>query len=380
MTPPTWSERVDAVCLTGGSACGLAAAVGVTRWLADHNCGFPVGPRPRTRSYQSSRQPCSSTSGWAATSGTPPTPRSVSELQARLAREKFAQGTVGAGTGAHAEQLKGGIGSASVVLPVRDHRCRPRGAQLQWQRVRRTGAASCSASAAGSPTSSPTSERRAARTSLAHHADPPAMRPLNTTLAVIATDAALTKTEYRRMAISGQDGLARAIDPVHQYVDGDVVFALATGERPVPDGSMESRLRSARARPGHCSSTRSTAAGADTVCSGHRPERHLRHECWWSDELPRPVPFVDGGEVGNYARRHASGLAPGAHRRLLVPVACAVVVDRRHDDSISDCRTEGDPDATVVVGFVSSRPTSTSSTKRAPPSTRCCSTTSTRRS
>ena len=73
----------------------------------------------------------------------------------------------------------------------------------------------------------------------AHHAAPPAIQPLNTTLAVIATDAALTKHECARMAVSGQDGLARAIDPVHQYVDGDVVFTLATGERAVPDEPVE---------------------------------------------------------------------------------------------------------------------------------------------
>ena len=79
-----------------------------------------------------------------------------------------------------------------------------------------------------STASSTTSGRRARRDVAAHHAAPLAIQPLNTTLAVIATDAALTKHECTRMAVSGQDGLARAIDPVHQYVDGDVVFTLAT--------------------------------------------------------------------------------------------------------------------------------------------------------
>ena len=63
----------------------------------------------------------------------------------------------------------------------------------------------------------------------AHWANPPVVAPLNTTLAVIATDAALAKHECTRLAGSGHDGMARAIDPIHTYVDGDVVFALATG-------------------------------------------------------------------------------------------------------------------------------------------------------
>src|SRR5690606_6975567 len=54
-------------------------------------------------------------------------------------------------------------------------------------------------------------------------------RKLNTTLAVVATDARLDKGECQRVAVAAHDGMARAIDPIHQYVDGDVAFALATG-------------------------------------------------------------------------------------------------------------------------------------------------------
>ena len=66
------------------------------------------------------------------------------------------------------------------------------------------------------------------------------------------------------MAVSGQDGLARAIDPVHQYVDGDVVFTLATGERPVPDEPVEGSIRPGPTRPLQLNAI--FAAGADTVC------------------------------------------------------------------------------------------------------------------
>jgi L-aminopeptidase/D-esterase-like protein len=56
----------------------------------------------------------------------------------------------------------------------------------------------------------------------------------STTLAVVATDATLTKAEAKRLAIMAQVGLARALYPVHTPLDGDVVFAVATGRKPTP--------------------------------------------------------------------------------------------------------------------------------------------------
>ena len=57
----------------------------------------------------------------------------------------------------------------------------------------------------------------------------------NTTLVVVATDATLTKAQAKRLAVMAQDGLARAIYPVHTPLDGDIVFAAATGRRPLAD-------------------------------------------------------------------------------------------------------------------------------------------------
>src|SRR5262249_54101503 len=57
----------------------------------------------------------------------------------------------------------------------------------------------------------------------------------NTALVVVATDAALTKAQARRLAIMAQDGMARAIRPVHTPIDGDIVFAAATGAKPLAD-------------------------------------------------------------------------------------------------------------------------------------------------
>ena len=262
LDPINLVDHVDAVCLTGGSAYGLAAADGVMRWLAARNRGFQVGPDAH---HVVPIVPAAVLFDLGVGGRFHNTPDATfGERAANAARPtKFAQGSVGAGTGAHAERLKGGIGSASVVLAsgitvaalvalnssgnVFDVRSGElfgisRGLDGEFAQVRAP------------------SRREVA----AHIANPPAIRPLNTTLAVIATDASLSKHECTRMAVSGQDGLARAIDPVHQYVDGDVVFTLATGARAVPDDPVEGSIRPGSSRPLQLNAI--FAAGADTVC------------------------------------------------------------------------------------------------------------------
>ena len=86
----------------------------------------------------------------------------------------------------------------------------------------------------------------------------------NTTLAVVATDAELTKSECTRIAGAGHDGMARAISPIHTYTDGDVVFTLATGARPVPDGA-DATASSARPPTRFTQLTPIIAAAADVV-------------------------------------------------------------------------------------------------------------------
>ena len=232
LAPENMVGSVDAICLTGGSAYGLAAADGVVRWLAEHNRGFKVGPEPH---HVVPIVPAAVLFdlGAGGRFGNHPDAQFGRRAAAAAKRGPIAQGTVGAGTGAHAQLLKGGIGSASVVLAggvtvaalvalnssgsVFDPRTGElwgiaRGLGDEFARIRRPR---------------PTDLARHAAEPLIHHA-------LNTTLAVVATDAALSKSELTRMAGCGHDGMARAIDPIHQYVDGDVVFALATGEREVP--------------------------------------------------------------------------------------------------------------------------------------------------
>jgi L-aminopeptidase/D-esterase-like protein len=262
LDPINLVEHVDAVCLTGGSAYGLAAADGVVRWLAARHRGFQVGPDPH---HVVPIVPAAVLFdlGVGGRFGNTPDAGFGERAAERAAPRPVAQGTVGAGTGAHAARLKGGIGSASVVLSsgitvaalvalnssgdVFDQRSGEllglgRGLAGEFNHVR-----------------TPTRKEV-----VAHHADLPAIRPLNTTLAVVATDAALSKHECARMAVSGQDGLARAIDPVHQYVDGDLVFTLATGQRQVPDDPVEGSIRPGSPRPLQLNSI--FAAGADVVC------------------------------------------------------------------------------------------------------------------
>ncbi len=233
LAPTTMVQQVDAVCLTGGSAYGLDAAGGVMSWLESRGRGFRVGPEahhvvpivPAAVLFDLGR---------GGRYGNRPD-RTFGERAASAARTGRAlpQGTVGAGTGARAGGLKGGLGTASVVLPSGI-----------------TVGALVAVNAAGS-TLDPTTGlpwaldrclpgelpglRRPSRSELrAHLATPVGPLPLNTTLAVVATDAPLARHECARLAAAGHDGMARAIDPIHLWSDGDVCFALATGARELP--------------------------------------------------------------------------------------------------------------------------------------------------
>ena len=147
----------------------------------------------------------------------------------------FALGSVGAGLGATTANFKGGLGSASArtadgVTRRRD-RCGQRGRQRHvgdgpwfwaapFEHDNEFGGRGCR------PPFTP--DMLAMRLK---GAPPTAIE--NTTLAVVVTDAMLTKAQAKRLAVMAQTGLARAIYPVHTPLDGDVVFAAATGEKPI---------------------------------------------------------------------------------------------------------------------------------------------------
>ncbi|MEK8172285.1 P1 family peptidase [Streptomyces sp. M19] len=164
-------------------------------------------------------------------------------------------GNTGAGAGAVAAGLKGGTGSASVLLPsgttvaalavvnatgaVFD----PRTGELYGLHgMPGPYGGAGSGAAAGAAPARGRGRTRHRRTAVGRGAGRVgatfrgvAAAPLNTTLAVVATDADLSRAQAHKLAGTAHDGLARAVRPVHLMTDGDTVFALATGDRPVGD-------------------------------------------------------------------------------------------------------------------------------------------------
>ncbi|MFL5268631.1 MAG: P1 family peptidase [Stellaceae bacterium] len=237
LAPETLLDRVDAVVLSGGSAFGLDAASGVVDWLAEAGRGFAVKSTARLPilvpivpaailfdlGFPGRR-------GWT---GEPPF-RALGRAAVTAASREFALGNAGAGLGATAGRLKGGIGSASLRL---------RGGQ--------TVGAIVAVNSWGAAVRPDCGRFWTADLALTGEIDPQAALPdtpadpedysgcgadaaaANTTIAVVATDAALDKRGCRRLAIMAQDGLARAIRPAHTPFDGDTVFALSTGSGPV---------------------------------------------------------------------------------------------------------------------------------------------------
>lgn len=276
LAPDTLVQHVDAICLSGGSAYGLDAAGGVMSHLASIGRGFPVGSDPE-HVVPIVGAAALFDLGLGGRFDARPDAEFGRRAAAAARPRRFAQGNVGAGTGATAGVLKGGLGSASVVVPPpaagafgrRTARGRsgvgdlgPPGHGQEATGVGGAGGWTVAAlvvlNPAGSPVDPATGRLWAAdrllpgeapRLKTPSRADlaafvarlDAARAPFNTTLVVVATDALLTKAECHRLAIAGHDGLARAIDPIHGYADGDVVFALATGgsSRPaVTDGGL----------------------------------------------------------------------------------------------------------------------------------------------
>ena len=234
LAPWNLVPHVHAVCLTGGSAYGLAAVDGVMRWLEEQGTGYRVGDDPDRvvpivpaavlfdlgRGGNFRHRPDAAFGRAAATAAG----------RGRKAR-RVVEGTVGAGTGAAAGGVAGGIGSASAVLPDGT-----------------TVAALVAVNAAGAvfdaatgilhaaPLLHPTADpalRRPARgdVAAARRALAPPPDTMNTTIGVVATDLALDRAEAHRLAGAAHDGLARAVRPSHLLTDGDTFFGLATGSR-----------------------------------------------------------------------------------------------------------------------------------------------------
>ncbi|WP_432249155.1 P1 family peptidase [Streptomyces sanyensis] len=236
LDPRNLVQRVEAVVLTGGSAYGLESAAGVMAWLEEHGRGVRVGPEP-SQVVPVVPAACVFDLGrggdWRARP-TPATGREAVEAAARSAEcAPVAEGAVGAGTGAVAGSLKGGVGTASRVLDSGVTVAALVVANAVGSVVDpRTGALYGDYVLDG-PVIPPEAVHAAAREKLAEAEARQGPPPLNTTLAVVATDAELTRAQAHKLAGTSHDGIARAVRPVHLLHDGDTVFALATGDRPL---------------------------------------------------------------------------------------------------------------------------------------------------
>lgn len=228
LRPDAAVKAVDALVLAGGSAFGLAAADGVAAGLRMDGRGFeaaghlvPIVPAAILFDLANG-----GTKGWTTT------PYPALGQSAYNARAKvFSLGSFGAGCGATTAGMKGGLGSASAVMPS--------GA---------TVGALVAVNALGQVTfgdsphfwAAPFEEgdEFGARGTATGKAPAPRTKACsggNTTIAIVATDLTLTKAQATRMAVAAHDGMARAIYPSHTPMDGDLVFACATGLRKMSD-------------------------------------------------------------------------------------------------------------------------------------------------
>jgi L-aminopeptidase/D-esterase-like protein len=233
LDPSSLVERIHGIVLSGGSVFGLEAASGVVQWLARRGVGFAFGAQPLPCPVVPSAILFDLANGGDKGWNEPPY-RALGRQACEAAGRTFEIGNAGAGLGATAGIYKGGLGSASVV----------------WQGM--TVGALVAVNSFGSPADPLTGDLWAGPFALAGeypqgHTTAAGFRPpgegtkadrlgktgttaaANTTIAVVATDAILTRSEARRLAIMASDGMARALRPVHTPFDGDSVVALATG-------------------------------------------------------------------------------------------------------------------------------------------------------
>jgi L-aminopeptidase/D-esterase-like protein len=232
MDPAMTVERIDGLALSGGSAFGLEAGGGVQAWLRERGRGFQV---------RTARIPIvpgailfDLLSGGDKNWGRFAPYRDLGYTAAAGAAVDFALGSTGAGLGATTVDLKGGVGSASATVAD----------GLTVGALAVVNAAGSAVIGGGPWFWAAPFEIRGEFGSRglpsAMPADALEVRTKggqrqSTTLVVVATDATLTKPQAKRLAVMAQTGLARSIYPIHTPLDGDVVFAAATGRRQLAD-------------------------------------------------------------------------------------------------------------------------------------------------
>ncbi|MDF1485142.1 P1 family peptidase [Ramlibacter sp. H39-3-26] len=270
LEPTHLIEKVHAIVLAGGSAWGLDAASGAARRLEEEGVGMPipgVGRLPLVPAavlfdllVGDARIRPDAAAGYRAC--------------AAASARRPAEGSVGAGTGATvgklfgmARAMKGGVGTASVtaggVTVGALIACNAFGDVVDPQ----TGRV-----AAGVRTADGRRLLDARRALLRGMVPAPLLAGANTTIGVVATDAAITKAQAHRLAVAAHDGLARSINPVHTMSDGDTLFTLATGRAASPGMLVLSTLAAeavarATVRAVRAAQTLVTAEGLRLPCA-----------------------------------------------------------------------------------------------------------------
>jgi L-aminopeptidase/D-esterase-like protein len=235
LRPENLVDRAHALVLSGGSAYGLSSADGVVRWLAERRIGFPAGAGmvvpivPAAVLFDLGRgedpvPPINAAWGYGACGN--------------AASGRFETGSVGAGTGARAGSIKGGVGTSGAVL--------------EWDASVAALAVVNSLGSVIDPESGQPWEiaeevggefGQAGKRRVRVPGLPESGLLQNTTLGVVATDVSLSKAQSLRLAQMAHAGLARAVRPAHTNLDGDVVFCLATGEKRLCEENREPVLR-----------------------------------------------------------------------------------------------------------------------------------------
>jgi D-aminopeptidase len=234
LDPAQTVEGIDAIVLSGGSAFGLDAASGVQAYLREQGRGFRI--RDAVVPIVPAAILFDLLNGGNKNWGRYPPYREFGYQAAKSAGSDFALGSAGAGLGATTATLKGGIGSASATMPEGITVGALVAVNAVGSAVIGEGPHFWAApfeqgkefGGRGWPSALSTSDL--------------AMRAKggpneNTTVALIATDAKLSKAQCNRLAVMAQDGLARAVYPVHTPLDGDIVFAAAMGAKPLADAT-----------------------------------------------------------------------------------------------------------------------------------------------
>ncbi|MDO9527904.1 MAG: P1 family peptidase [Syntrophales bacterium] len=227
LAPLNLVEKVQAIVLTGGSVYGLSAADGVVRWLSKKGLGFPleagnVAPIVPAAALFDLGRGKDYIPAIDAAWGT--------KACENAGPDAFPLGCVGAGTGALAGGIKGGLGTASEVL-------------ASGLTVAAMVAVNSLGSVIDPATGKPWEIRmeqgaefgKQGKRSVLLPVPPKAEAGRNTTIGIVATDAVLTKAQAQKIAQMAHDGMARAIRPAHTMFDGDTIFCMATNKKELPD-------------------------------------------------------------------------------------------------------------------------------------------------